>query len=155
MTNESITIGIDVSKSSVTVHVLSSYPKGGLKTYWEKTRNKASSFYPFFYSNPDARKKQKNAFEFADFVKEHQPNVAILEPTGNHYSRLWAKILESSGVKILWVGHIELRRYRGSKNLPNKSDAADALAMAAYPLDVEHQTEDGELNARYFLMLPS
>jgi hypothetical protein len=50
------------------------------------------------------------------------------------------------------VGHIELRRYRGGKNLPNKSDSADALAMAAYPLDVEHHTEDGELNLRYFLM---
>jgi hypothetical protein len=24
--------------------------------------------------------------------------------------------------------------------------------MAAYPLDVEHHTEDGELNLRYFLM---
>ncbi|MEH2069153.1 MAG: hypothetical protein V7K47_13500 [Nostoc sp.] len=75
-----------------------------------------------------------------------------MEPTGNHYSRIWAKIIESLGIKILWVGHIELRRYRGGKNLPNKSDAADALAMAAYPLDVEHHTEDGELNTRYFLM---
>jgi hypothetical protein len=45
-----------------------------------------------------------------------------------------------------------LRRYRGGKNLPNKSDSADALAMAAYSLDVEHHTESGELNLRYFLM---
>ncbi|MCC5620962.1 hypothetical protein [Nostoc sp. CHAB 5715] len=42
---------------------------------------------------------------------------------------------ESLEIKILWVGHIELRRYRGGKNLPNKSDAADALAMAAYGVD--------------------
>ncbi|BAY34195.1 hypothetical protein NIES2107_61000 [Nostoc carneum NIES-2107] len=152
MTIELKTLGIDVSKSSVTVHILSSYPKGGLKGYWDKTRNKSSSFYPVFYSNPDPRKKQKSAFDFADFIKEHQPDVAILEPTGNHYSRLWAKILDSLSIKILWVGHIELRRYRGGKNLPNKSDAADALAMAAYPLDVEHHTENGELNQRYFLM---
>lgn len=152
MTIELKTLGIDVSKSSVTVHLLSSYPKGGLKSYWEKTRNKASSFYPSFYSNPDAKKKQKSAFDFADYVNEILPDVAILEPTGNHYSRLWASILESLGVKIFWVGHIELRRYRGGKNLPNKSDSADALAMAAYPLDVEHYTESGELNLKYFLM---
>lgn len=152
MTIELKALGIDVSKSSVTVHLLTSYPKGGLKSYWEKTRNKASSLYPTFYSNPDAKKKQKSAFDFADYVSETKPDVAILEPTGNHYSRLWASILESLGVKILWVGHIELRRYRGGKNLPNKSDAADALAMAVYPLDVEHHTESGELNLKYFLM---
>lgn len=152
MTIELKTLGIDVSKASVTVHVLSFYPKGGLKSYWEKTRKGASINYPVFYSNPDIRKKQKSAFDFADFLREHQPQVAILEPTGNHYSRLWAKIIESLGILVLWVGHIELRRYRGGKNLPNKSDAADALAMAAYPLDVEHHTESGELNQRYFLM---
>lgn len=152
MTIKLKTLGVDVSKSSVTVHLLSSYPKGGLKSYWEKTRNKAFLFYPSFYSNPDARKKQKSAFDFANYVSETKPDIAILEPTGNHYSRLWASILENLGVKILWVGHIELRRYRGGKNLPNKSDAADALAMAAYPLDVEHHTESGELNLKYFLM---
>ncbi|MCC5640079.1 transposase [Nostoc sp. CHAB 5844] len=152
MTIELKTLGIDVSKASVTVHVLSSYPKGGLKAYWEKTRNKSSSLYPVFYSNPDVKKKQKSAFDFANFLQECKPDLVILEPTGNHYSRLWARIIESLSIKILWVGHIELRRYRGGKNLPNKSDAADALAMAAYPLDVEHHTEDGELNLRYFLL---
>lgn len=53
---------------------------------------------------------------------------------------------------ILWVGHIELRRYRGGKNLPNKSDEADALAMAAYAVDQENYLESGELNPRQFLM---
>jgi hypothetical protein len=152
MTIELKVIGIDVSKSSVTIHILSCYPKGGLKGYWDKTRNKASSFYPVFYSNPDPKKKQKSAFDFANFLEENKPDIAILEPTGNHYSRLWSKIIESLGIKILWVGHIELRRYRGGKNLPNKSDAADSLAMAAYPLDSEHHTENGELNQKYFLM---
>lgn len=152
MTIELKTLGIDVSKSSVTVHLLSSYPKGGLKSYWEKTRNKTSSLYPTFHSNPDPKKKQKSAFDFADFVKHSQPEIALMEPTGNHYSRLWATILESLGVKLLWVGHVELRRYRGAKNLPNKSDASDALAIAAYGLDADHYTEIGELNPKYFLM---
>ncbi len=60
--------------------------------------------------------------------------------------------IESLGINILWVGHIELRRYRGGKNLPNKSDAADALAMAAYGLDGENYLETGLLNPRQFLM---
>lgn len=152
MTTQLISLGLDVSKSSVTCHVLSCYPKGGLLGYWNKTRNRLSSNYPTFYSNPDSKKKQKSAFDFANFVNEVAPNVVIVEPTGNHYSRIWARIIESLKVKILWVGHIELRRYRGGKNLPNKSDAADALAMAAYPLDIEHHLENGELNLKYFLM---
>lgn len=153
MTIESITsLGIDVSKSSVTCHVLKQYPLGGLKNYWQKSRTKANSLYPSFYSNPKPKTNQKSAFDFADYVRDNTPDVAIVEPTGNHYSRLWVKILESLGVKILWVGHIELRRYRGGKNLPNKSDAADALAMAAYPLDLENHLETGELNLRQFLM---
>ncbi|OCQ96062.1 transposase [Nostoc sp. MBR 210] len=153
MTIKELTIlGIDVSKNSITTHILSQYPKGGLQTYWSKTRNKASSLYPAFYSNPDVRKKQKSAFDFADYLTEIKPDYAIMEPTGNHYSRLWASILKKLEIKILWVGHVELRRYRGGKNLPNKSDPADALAMAAYGHDPDHHLENGELNMRYFLM---
>ncbi|MEH2038468.1 IS110 family transposase [Nostoc sp.] len=152
MTTELTILGIDVSKSSITTHILTQYPKGGLQAYWNKTRNKASTLYPAFYSNPDAKKKQKSAFDFADYLVEIKPDYAILEPTGNHYSRLWASILNKLEIKILWVGHVELRRYRGGKNLPNKSDPADALAMAAYGHDLDHRLEAGELNLRYFLM---
>ncbi|MBN3905133.1 MAG: transposase [Nostoc sp. NMS1] len=153
MTIESIrSLGVDVSKSSVTCHILTQYPVGGLKTYWQKNRTKANTLFPSFYSSPKHKSKQKSAFDFADYVIENKPDVAILEPTGNHYSRLWARILESLEIKILWVGHIELRRYRGGKNLPNKSDEADALAMAAYAVDQENYLETGELNPRQFLM---
>lgn len=153
MTIKSITsLGVDVSKSSVTCHILTQYPIGGLKTYWQKSRTKASSLFPSFYSSPKRKSKQKSAFDFADYIVENKPDIAILEPTGNHYSRLWARILESLEIKILWVGHIELRRYRGGKNLPNKSDEADALAMAAYGVDPENYLEYGELNPRQFLM---
>ncbi|MCC5620961.1 hypothetical protein [Nostoc sp. CHAB 5715] len=96
MTIESIrSLGIDVSKSSVTCHILTQYPVGGLKTYWQKSRTKASSLFPAFYSSPKPKSKQKSAFDFADYVIENKPDVAILEPTGNHYSRLWARILKA------------------------------------------------------------
>ncbi|MDF5706526.1 MAG: transposase [Nostoc sp. S4] len=153
MTIKSITsLGVDVSKSSVTCHILTQYPLGGLKNYWQKSRVKASNLFPSFYSSPKPKSNQKSAFDFADYLRENKPDIAILEPTGNHYSRLWARILESLGINILWVGHVELKRYRGGKNLPNKSDAADALAMAAYALDRENYLETGVLNPRSFLM---
>ncbi|MEA5515522.1 transposase [Nodularia sp. UHCC 0506] len=152
MTTELKILGIDVSKASITCHILDSYPKGGLKSYWDKTRNKASLLYPTFHSSPDRKRKQKSAFDFADYLTELKPDYAILEPTGNHYSRLWAAILQKLEIKILWVGHVELRRYRGGKNLPNKSDPADALAMAAYAHDPDHKTEDGQINLKHFLL---
>ncbi|MEH2148937.1 MAG: hypothetical protein V7K63_12395 [Nostoc sp.] len=61
MTRELTILGIDVSKSSISTHILTQYPQGGLQAYWNKTRNKASTLYPAFYSNPDAKKKQKSA----------------------------------------------------------------------------------------------
>lgn len=145
-----IVVGIDVSKSSVTCHALNQYPQGGLLTYWSKSRSDQRSSYPAFYANPKLR--QRTAFDFAAYIKEIRPDYAALEPTGVHLSKLWATILESLGVKILWVGHVQLRRYRGGKNLPNKSDPADALALAAYPFDPEHLTEKLEINPRYYLL---
>jgi transposase len=148
MTTELKILGIDVSKASITTHVLECYPKGGLKSYWDKTRNKLSTLYPTFHSSPDKKKKQKSAFDFAEYVLEVKPDYAILEPTGNHYSRIWAAILKKLEIKVLWVGHVELRRYRGGKNLPNKSDPADALAMAAYGHDPDHRLEDGNIKLK-------
>lgn len=42
--------------------------------------------------------------------------------------------MKSHGIKILWVGHSEVAAFRKSKKLPDKNDAADALALAAYAL---------------------
>lgn len=150
MKTEFKVLGIDVSKANITTHTLSCFPIGGVKNYWNKTRGK-SNLYPTFYTSSN-KKKVKNAFDFADYVTGIAPNFAILEPTGNHYSRIWYQVLQRLEVKILWVGHVELKRYRAGKLLPNKSDEADALAMAAYVLDPEHLTESGDINPKFYLI---
>lgn len=61
-----------------------------------------------------------------------QPEYAVLEPTGIHYSKLWADQLAGQGCKLLWVGHSQLKSYRLTLRLPNKNDAADAFALANY-----------------------
>ena len=151
MKTEFKVLGIDVSKANITTHTLSCFPNGGIKNYWNKTRNK-TKLYPTFFATPDKKKKQQNAFDFASYVKEITPDYAVLEPTGNHYSRIWYQILQSLGVRVLWVGHVELKRYRAGKLLPNKSDEADALAMSAYILDPEHLTEVGGINPKFYLI---
>lgn len=57
---------------------------------------------------------------------------AALEPTGVHYSRIWADILNANGIQLLWVGHCQLKAHRKSNRLPNKNDYADALALGHY-----------------------
>jgi len=152
MTTEFKVLGLDVSKSSITCHVLTEYPKGGIRGYWDKTRNKLSTLYPVFWAIPDNKGKKKLTLDFISWCEEIKPDYAVIEPTGVHYSRVWEKILESLRIKILWVGHAELRRHRASKNLPNKSDHADALALASYPFDPDHRLEDGKINLKYFLI---
>lgn len=67
-----------------------------------------------------------------------EPNVAVLEPTGVNYAKIWAMRLAEAGVKIVLVGHSQLRRYRENLGLPDKDDPADALALACYYLEHQH-----------------
>ena len=69
-----------------------------------------------------------------------QPDIAILEPTGVNYSKFWVMRLAEAGVKIILVGHQQLRRYRQNLDLPDKDDQADALALACYYLE-HHKSE--------------
>lgn len=61
-----------------------------------------------------------------------KPDVAVMEPTGVNYMKLWAAHLAQNGVKVVLVGHKQLRSYRENLGLPDKDDPADALALACY-----------------------
>ena len=68
-----------------------------------------------------------------------KPDVAVMEPTGINYLKIWESKLEAAGVEIKFVGHRELRHYRGSTlQLPDKDDLADAIALGCYYFD-SHQ----------------
>lgn len=67
--------------------------------------------------------------------------VAVLEPTGVHYARIWIRILARNGVEIRLVGHDKLKAYRKHLDLPFKNDKADSLALACYFFDYSEQAE--------------
>ena len=109
-------LGLDVSKSSVSCCVLSSPVKDAREFYYE---------CPFYHFNAN-----KDGIEQLLALK---PDIAILEPTGVNYSRIWQQHLIHAGVEVRLVGHKELRYYRSRHlNLPDKDDDADALALACY-----------------------
>ena len=112
-------LGLDISKSSVSACLLSNKPNDLRQFYYE---------YPFmsFSANSEGIKA----------LLELKPDIAIMEPTGVNYSRLWGTHLARAKVEVRLVGHKELRSYRSSHlNLPDKDDNADALALACYYFD--------------------
>lgn len=112
-------LGLDISKSSVSVCLL---------------KNKPDDPKQFYYSYP---------FEkvFADasgikFLLSLKPDIAVMEPTGVNYQKLWGTHLARAGIEVRLVGHKQLRNYRENHlELPDKDDDADALALACYYFD--------------------
>jgi hypothetical protein len=114
-------LGLDVSKSSVSACLLLEKPEDPRQFYYE---------CPFFQLSADAKGIQNLLALNAD--------IALLEPTGNNYSKLWGTHLARAGVEVRLVGHKELRNYRANHlALPDKDDDADALALACYYFDYQ------------------
>ena len=114
-------LGLDVSKSSVSACPLTEKPEDPRQFYYE---------CPFLKLSADAKGIHDLLALNAD--------IAILEPTGNNYSKLWGTHLARSGVEVRLVGHKELRNYRANHlALPDKDDDADALALACYYFDYQ------------------
>ena len=112
-------LGVDVSKRSVSACLLEQRPVEPRQFYYK---------YDFKTFKADASGIKG--------ILELNPEIALIEPTGTNYSKLWVTILSENGVTIKFVGHNELRKYRESHlRLPDKDDNADALALACYGFD--------------------
>ncbi|MFN6485994.1 MULTISPECIES: IS110 family transposase [unclassified Nostoc] len=112
-------LGLDVSKSSVSACLLTDKPSDPRQFYYE---------CPFLKLSANAKGIQDLLALNAD--------IALLEPTGNNYSKLWGTHLARAGVEVRLVGHKELRNYRANHlALPDKDDDADALALGCYYFD--------------------
>ena len=112
-------IGLDVSKSSVSVCLLEERPTNPKQFYYQ---------FSFEQLTADASGIKR--------LLELNPAIAIMEPTGINYQRLWGTHLARAGIEVRLVGHKQLRTYRENHlGLPDKDDDADALALACYYFD--------------------
>lgn len=109
--------GLDISRNSATVCILEEIPRDFKKIKTKKLK---------------LDKKGIETFLSLEF------DIAILEPTGGHYSRLWAHNIERSGRRVLWVDHHTVDSHRRSHRLINKSDGLDAAILAVYGLERLH-----------------
>jgi len=109
-------VGLDVSKASVTVCVLKERPADVREAFYDQD----------FLTLPANAEGLRQLLAIA-------PTVAVMEPTGVNYSRLWGTHLARAGVPVWLVGHTQLHGYRKTHlDLPDKDDDADALALACY-----------------------
>ncbi|MBD1939108.1 transposase [Microcoleus sp. FACHB-68] len=122
-------LGLDVCKDSVVAWPLVEVPRN-LKTHFKENKRPIKDDPLKFYANSRG---------IAGLLAL-EPDAVIMEPTGVHYSWIFAHICGKHDIPVLWVGHSEVRHYRKQNKLPDKSDQADALALAAYALS--HWGED-------------
>lgn len=113
-------LGLDIGRGSAVGCILDQRPKR-LKEYLQNNKRQFKQY------SATAKDMQKLLAE--DF------DIAVLEPTGSHYARIWSNKLEAAGREVLWVSHEAIANHRKSYRLPNKSDPADALALADYGLE--------------------
>jgi transposase len=113
-------VGLDVSKDNVTAILLTEFP--------EPRQRYLEGGFERLYANTEGIKR----------LLEMKPDVAVLEPTGVNYSKIWCIKLAEAGVKLALVGHNQLAVFRKSLDLKDKDDEADALALACYYLQYRH-----------------
>ncbi|WP_293212420.1 MULTISPECIES: transposase [unclassified Microcoleus] len=114
-------LGLDVCKSSVVGCLLTERP--------DRPRDSYHSL-EFFTIKADAAGIKQ--------LLELKPDVALMEPTGINYQRLWGTQLAKAGVKVCLVSNNRLPAYRNTLDLPDKDDEVDALALACYYFDYQH-----------------
>jgi len=114
-------LGLDICKNSVVACLLTHKPAQPREAYHS---------LEFFKLNADAAGIKR--------LLELNPDVAVMEPTGINYQRLWGIQLAKVGVEVRLVSNNKLPSYRKTLDLPDKDDEADALALACYFFDYQH-----------------
>ena len=117
-------LGLDISKASVSACLLLEKPADPRQFYYD------CDFYKFAAT-------AAGISGLLSLIGGDVTNtIAIMEPSGVNYQKLWGTQLARAGVEVRLVGHSELRSFRQHHlGLPDKDDDADALALAIYGWD--------------------
>ncbi|WP_293126862.1 transposase [Microcoleus sp. bin38.metabat.b11b12b14.051] len=116
-------IGLDVSKSSISCCLLLEKPTEPRQFYYDYNFHKFEATVTGICG-------------LLALIGNSSETIAVMEPTGVNYQKLWGTQLARAGVEVRLVGHKELRSFREHHlALPDKDDDADALALAIYGWD--------------------
>jgi len=125
-------VGLDVGRNNAVLALLCQFPEN-IKRYFSEHRK-------------DFRRIKPNKEGFS-YLESLRPTHLVMEPTGVHYSEIWAMWAKRNDVVVCWVGHSDLAAQRSSYGFKNKRDDEDALCLAATWFD--DRFIDGHGNRRW------
>jgi len=112
-------LGLDISKASVAACLLTEKPSEPRQFYFDCR-------FEHFHANVTG----------ISALLALKPDIAVMEPTGINYQKLWGTHLARAGIPVALVGHAELKAYRQQGGfLDNFDDDADGLGLACYWFD--------------------
>lgn len=123
-------IGLDVGRGSAVLCCLDERP-ANIQQHYKKLKRSRE----FIKLNCDGAGVDK--------LLNLAPDAIVLEPTGHWYSHFWATVAKQNKIDVLWMGHVDLDKQRGSFGFTNKRDEEDALCLAASYFDNDFVDEHG------------
>lgn len=63
-----------------------------------------------------------------------KPDIAVMEPSGVNYCKVWANQLAAHGIEVRLVSHRGCNHHRETLDMPDKEDETDAFVLAHYTL---------------------
>jgi hypothetical protein len=114
-------IGLDIAKNSLVACLLTEKPQD-IREHFPTVQ-----FYQF-----------KADAEGIAGLLALKPDVAVIEPTGTNYSKIWVETLIQYGCEVRLVDHRKSKFYRQSLTGLPKDDQIDSYALALYYYDYSH-----------------
>lgn len=140
--------GLDICKGYAVAWILEEFPDDPRKFY--KSESKARSrtpdkdFYTFRFCHdvyekvikPGTKATKINSDTLLtrgiDTFLSWGVEAVCMEPTGMHYSAFIAKVCEFHKIKVIWVNHSKCKAFRIENEMYDKTDMADAFALACF-----------------------
>ena len=119
-------VGIDIGNGTAVCCLLEELPSEPRQFYIDR------AIYHHFEAS--ARGNPKKKVKGIKDLLALKPDIAIMEPTGINYQKIWANVLAQNGVEIRLVSHNALATHRDHLSLPDKEDETDSFALAHYGL---------------------
>ena len=109
-------LGIDIGRGLATCCLLDHFPENPRQYALDGAQ------YRQFTADPKGIRE----------ILAYGADIAVLEPTGTNYSKLWGTHLARNGVEVRLVAHHSLKKHREFLRFPDKDDEFDSFALAHY-----------------------
>jgi transposase len=140
--------GLDICKGYAVAWILDEFPADPRKFYKSEVKSRSRTpdkdSYTFRFCHDIYEKVIKPGTKATKINSETLLTRGIdtflswgveavcMEPTGMFYSAFIAKVCEHHNIKVIWVNHSKCKAFRIENEMHDKTDMADAFALACF-----------------------